>query len=102
MQVFWARLASFGQLGLISDPLIISKSPNETHDPKGQENKIYTIVKGRETKSAKKKMHLKMLSAEVICCKYLPNITDNLSIEANSVDPEQTAPGSTLFAIEAS
>ena len=22
---------------------------NETHDPKGQENKIYTIVKGRET-----------------------------------------------------
>ena len=49
-----------------------------------------------------------MLSAEVVCCKYLPNITDKLSIEANSVDPEQTAPigavwsGSTLFAIEAS
>ena len=38
-----------GHLGLISDPLIISKFPNETHDPKGQENKIYTIVKGRET-----------------------------------------------------
>ena len=38
-----------------------------------------------------KKMHLKM-SAEVICCKQLPNITDELSIEANSVDPEQTAP----------
>ena len=53
-------------------------------------------------------MHLKMPSAEVICCKYLPNITDLLSIEANSVDPEQTAPkgavwsGSTLFAIESS
>ena len=53
-------------------------------------------------------MHLKMLSAEVICCKYLPNITDKLSIEANSVDPEETAPigavwsGSTLFVIEAS
>ena len=53
-------------------------------------------------------MHLKMLSAEVVCCKYLPNITDKLSIEAISVDPEQTAPigavwsGSTLFAIEAS
>ena len=53
-------------------------------------------------------MHLKMSSAEVICCKYFPNITDKLSIEANSVDPEQTAPigavwsGSTLFAIEAS
>ena len=53
-------------------------------------------------------MHLKMSSAEVVCCKWLPNITDELSIEANSVDPEQTAPigpvwtGSTLFAIEAS
>ena len=49
-----------------------------------------------------------MTSAEVVCCKKLPNITDKLSIEANSVDPEQTAPigavwsGSTLFAIEAS
>ena len=46
---------------------------------------------------------LKMLSAEVVCCKKLPNITDELSIEANSVDPEQTSPigavcsGSTLF-----
>ena len=52
-------------------------------------------------------MHLKMWSAEVICCKYLGSSTDKLSIEANSVDPEQTAPiavwsGSTLFAIEAS
>ena len=36
-------------------------------------------------------MHLKMSSAEVVCCKYLPSITDKLSIEANSVDPEQTA-----------
>ena len=46
-----------------------------------------------------------MLSAEVVCCKQLPNITDKLSIEANSVGPEQTAPkgavwsGSTLFVI---
>ena len=53
-------------------------------------------------------MQLKMLSVEIICNKELPNITDELSIEANSVDPEQTAPigavwsGSTLFAIEAS
>ena len=31
-------------------------------------------------KSAKKKMYLKMLSAEVVCCKQLPNITDKLSI----------------------
>ena len=37
-------------------------------------------------------MHLKMLSAEVVCCEYLPSITDELSVEANSVDPEQTAP----------
>ena len=49
-----------------------------------------------------------MSSAKVVCCKKLPNITDELSIEANSVDPEQTAPigavwsGSTLFPIEAS
>ena len=53
-------------------------------------------------------MHLKMSSAAVVQCKQFPKITDELSIEANSVDPEQTAPigavwsGSTLFAIEAS
>ena len=33
-----------------------------------------------------------MLSAEVVYRKQLPNITDKLSIEANSMDPEQTAP----------
>ena len=38
----------------------------------------------------------------------MPTITDKLSIEANSVDPEKTAPieaicsGSTLFSIEVS
>ena len=37
-------------------------------------------------------MHLKMSSAEVVCRKKLPNFTDELSMEANSVDPEQTAP----------
>ena len=48
-----------------------------------------------------------MSSAEVLCCKQLPNITDELSKEANRVDPQQTAPrgavlsGYTLFAIEA-
>ena len=50
-------------------------------------------------------MHLKMSSAEVVSCKYLPNFTGALSIEANSLDPEQTAPigsGFTLFVIEAS
>ena len=49
MHISWARLASFCHLGVISDPLIVSKFHNETHDPKGQENKIFTIVKGRET-----------------------------------------------------
>ena len=44
-----------------------------------------------------------MSSAEVVCCKLMPSITDKLSIEANSVGPEQTVwSGSTLFAIEAS
>ena len=56
-------------------------------------------------KAPRKKMHLKMSAAEVVCFKYLPNITDKLSIEANSADPDQTAPigavwsGSTLFAL---
>ena len=49
VHISWARLASFCHLGFISDPLIASKFHNETYDPKGQENKIYTIVKGRET-----------------------------------------------------
>ena len=49
MHISLARLASFCRLGFISDPLIVSKFHNETHDPKGLENKIYTIVKGRET-----------------------------------------------------
>ena len=34
-------------LFFISDPFIVSKFHYETHDPKGQENKIYTIVKGK-------------------------------------------------------
>ena len=43
VQVFWARLAGFCHLGIISDPLIISKFHSGFHDPKGQENKINTI-----------------------------------------------------------
>ena len=39
----WARLACLSHLGLISDPLMVSKFHNGIHDPKGQENKIYTI-----------------------------------------------------------
>ena len=49
VHISWARLACFCQLGFISDPLIVSKFHNDTHDPKGEENKICTIVKGRET-----------------------------------------------------
>ena len=52
MHIFWARLASFCHLGFISDPLLVSKFHNETHDPKGQENKVYTIVKGRGSTAA--------------------------------------------------
>ena len=39
VHIFRARLASFGHLGLIIDPLIVPKFHNETHDPKGQEKK---------------------------------------------------------------
>ena len=58
-----------------------------------------------EGKELVEKRQEKYSSENVICCKNLPNITDELSIEANSVDPEQTAPcliWATLFAIEAS
>ena len=48
-RVFYVRQASFGQLGLISDPQISSKLQNGINDPKGLENKLYTIMKGRET-----------------------------------------------------
>ena len=50
------------------------------------EKKILTL------KAPRKKMHLKMSSAEVVCCKKLPSITYELSKEANSLDAEQTAP----------
>ena len=49
MHISWARLASFCHLGFIRDPLIVSKFQNETDVRKGQENKIYTEVNGRET-----------------------------------------------------
>ena len=55
MHISLARLASFCHLRFISDPLIVSKFHNETHDPKGQENKIYTIVK---TESSTKEINI--------------------------------------------
>ena len=53
----------------------------------------YKVDTGMFTlKAPRKIMHLKTLSAEVVCCKQSPNITDDIIIEANSVDQEQTAP----------
>ena len=49
VHIFWARLIGFGHLSLILYPPLVSKFHNETYDPKGQEIKIYTIVKDRET-----------------------------------------------------
>ena len=48
-------------------------------------------------KTAKNKTHLKMSSAEVVCCKELPNIADELGIEANSVDPEHSYRSSLIW-----
>ena len=45
---FRAKLASFGQLGLISESQICSKLQNGINDHKGLENRIYTFMKGRE------------------------------------------------------
>ena len=47
-------------------------------------------------------MHLKILSAYVICI-YLLTLLSDVRIEANSVDPDHTsAEGSTLFVTDAS
>ena len=45
-------------------------------------------------------MKLKLSSANVVCFIYLLTLLTNVSIEANSVDPDQTAP--TLFDQKAS
>ena len=37
------------------------------------------------------KQHLKMLSAQVVCCIYLLTLLSNGSIDASSVDQDQTA-----------
>ena len=42
-----------------------------------------------------------MTSADVVCCIYFLTLTTNSNTEANSVDPDQTVPGSTLFVEEA-
>ena len=49
-QGVWVKQASFGQLGLISDPPVdFQKSRNGLNDHKGPENINYTIVKYGET-----------------------------------------------------
>ena len=42
--------------------------------------------------STSKKLFLENMSAQVTCCLYLLILLTNVSIEANSVDPNQTAP----------
>ena len=49
MKIFCAGLASFGHLGLISSPLMVSRFHNVIRDTKGKENQIYTIVKASQT-----------------------------------------------------
>ena len=44
VQVFWARLARYGQLGLTSDLRVVSKFHTKIHGPKGQESTICTLV----------------------------------------------------------
>ena len=41
---FWARLASFGHLGLISDPLIVSEFPSSTMKPMISKDKNHCVV----------------------------------------------------------
>ena len=84
MHVFWARLASYGHLDLISDLLIISKFPNETHDPKGQETKIYTIVKGRETFYRRHKVPINSCSEVKYVFKKVILCTKELKLECAS------------------
>ena len=43
------------------------------------------------TLKAPAKMHLKILSAQDICCLYLLTLLTNVRIEANSVDPYEIA-----------
>ena len=49
VQVFWARLSSFSLLCLTGGPLTVSNFNNRIQDSKGLDNKIYTIMKDKET-----------------------------------------------------
>ena len=80
MHISWA--ACFCNLGFISDPLIVSKFHNETHDPKGQENKIDTIVKGRET-------FYRRHTVPVTSCSEVKNVYKRVSFGSKDYTEEQ-------------
>ena len=88
VQVFWARLASFGQIGLSSDPQISSKLQNGINDPKGLENKIYTMMKGRETTQSQSPaaVKLKMFYKKVIRLRNREKISPRAGYELGSLD----------------
>ena len=72
VHILRARLASLGHLGPISVPLIISKFHNETHDPKGQENQIYTMVRtGRRSTAATKSQSPAVVKSNMFLKGYL-------------------------------
>ena len=43
-------------------------------------------------KAPAKILLLKIISAEVVCCIYLLTLLSNVSVETNSVDPDQSSP----------
>ena len=71
---------------------------------KSETNKIDLFLK----MISHQKMYPKMMSVLVVCCTYLITEKVNISVEANSVNPDETAPTgtvlseSTLFAKEVS
>ena len=66
--------------------------------------KMYNTKLYKLTLKRQEKLHLKMLSVYVVYCIFLQTFKTYFCIQANSVDPDQTAPrgavwsGSTLFA----
>ena len=51
----------------------------------------HAVLPDHSMLEAPAKSHLKILPAHVICC-ILLSVLSNTSIDANSVDPDQTAP----------
>ena len=72
--------------------MLVRKANREDHNQTTSSDSIFPNHEGFQPLKRQEKMHLKISSAGDVCYKELPNITDNLSTEANSLDPEQTAP----------